>query len=42
MDSPSNVITLDDIDGFLTNEENINVLKNIINCGLNQLEFYKI
>ncbi len=27
MDSPSNVITLDDIDGFLTNEENINVLK---------------
>lgn len=27
MDSTSNVITLDDIDGFLTNEENINVLK---------------
>lgn len=27
MDSPSNVITLDDIDGFLTNEKNINVLK---------------
>lgn len=27
MDSPSNVIILDDIDGFLTNEKNINVLK---------------
>ena len=27
MDSPSNVVTLDDIDSFLISEENINVLK---------------
>lgn len=42
MDSPSNIITLNEIDDFLTALLILRSLKNISSCGSNRQEFYRI